>query len=115
MNSSAVRNSYCTPFCSPGRIGRVVDDIAIVKSIIFLAHSLRLNVVAEGVETEEQAAILLELGCDEMQGYLISRPVPPERVPELLRNQMQWAHDNLTRKDPAIKKKSRVGKKAKRR
>ncbi len=62
------------------------DSLAIVKSIIFLAHSLRLNVVAEGVETEEQAAILLELGCDEMQGYLISRPLPPEQAMKLLRN-----------------------------
>jgi sensor c-di-GMP phosphodiesterase-like protein len=46
-----------------------------------------LNVVAEGVETEEQAALLLELDCDEMQGYLISRPVPPGKVVELIRSQ----------------------------
>jgi EAL domain-containing protein (putative c-di-GMP-specific phosphodiesterase class I) len=57
------------------------DSLTIVKSVISLAHSLRLNVVAEGVETEEQAALLLKLGCDEMQGYLFSPPVPPAEVP----------------------------------
>jgi EAL domain-containing protein (putative c-di-GMP-specific phosphodiesterase class I) len=60
------------------------DSLTIVKSVISLAHSLRLNVVAEGVETEEQAALLLKLGCDEMQGYLFSPPVPPAEVPGLL-------------------------------
>jgi EAL domain-containing protein (putative c-di-GMP-specific phosphodiesterase class I) len=49
---------------------------ALVTMIITLAHSLKLNVVAEGVETEEQSRILRALGCDEMQGYLYSRPVP---------------------------------------
>jgi diguanylate cyclase (GGDEF)-like protein/PAS domain S-box-containing protein len=68
------------------------DSLTIVKSVISLAHSLRLNVVAEGVETEEQAALLLELGCDQMQGYLVSRPIPPQQVPELLRQQNQPAH-----------------------
>jgi EAL domain-containing protein (putative c-di-GMP-specific phosphodiesterase class I) len=63
------------------------DNLAIVKSVISLAHSLRLNVVAEGVETEERAALLLELGCDEMQGYLFSPPVPPDQVPVLLSQQ----------------------------
>jgi EAL domain-containing protein (putative c-di-GMP-specific phosphodiesterase class I) len=61
------------------------DSLAIVRSVISLAHSLRLNVVAEGVETEEQAAMLRQLECDELQGYLLSRPVPPEEVPALLR------------------------------
>ncbi len=87
------------------------DSLAIVRSIVSLAHSLRLNVVAEGVETEEQAAILLELGCDEMQGYLISRPVPSEQVPELLRQQMQAVHDNPAKKVSATTKKNRGGKK----
>jgi EAL domain-containing protein (putative c-di-GMP-specific phosphodiesterase class I) len=47
-----------------------------VSTIISLAHSLTLNVVAEGVETEEQSRLLLSLNCDELQGYLFSKPVP---------------------------------------
>jgi EAL domain-containing protein (putative c-di-GMP-specific phosphodiesterase class I) len=52
--------------------------LALVSSIINLAHSLQLKVVAEGVETEEQSRLLRVLGCDEMQGYLFSKPVPCE-------------------------------------
>ena len=55
-----------------------------VRIIISLAHNFRLRVVAEGVETEAQAALLQELGCEFAQGYLYSRPVPAEAVPELL-------------------------------
>ncbi len=51
---------------------------ALVTTIITLAHSLKLNVVAEGVETEEQSRLLRLLGCDEMQGYLFSKPLPVE-------------------------------------
>jgi diguanylate cyclase (GGDEF)-like protein/PAS domain S-box-containing protein len=54
------------------------EGVALVSTIISLAHSLKLLVVAEGVETEEQARLLRLLGCDEMQGYLFSRPVPRE-------------------------------------
>ena len=49
--------------------------LVLVSSIVNLAHSLRLNVVAEGVETEEQSRQLRLLGCDEMQGYLFGKPV----------------------------------------
>jgi diguanylate cyclase (GGDEF)-like protein len=49
---------------------------ALVSTIITLAHSLRLKVIAEGVETESQSATLRMLGCDEMQGFLFSRPLP---------------------------------------
>jgi diguanylate cyclase (GGDEF)-like protein len=52
------------------------DGISLVTNIITLAHSLKLTVVAEGVETEEQASLLRTLNCDEMQGFLFSRPVP---------------------------------------
>jgi diguanylate cyclase (GGDEF)-like protein/PAS domain S-box-containing protein len=52
------------------------DDAAIVMAIITLAHSLNLKVIAEGVETEEQLRFLRLLRCDEVQGYLVSRPVP---------------------------------------
>ncbi|MDF3036653.1 MAG: diguanylate cyclase domain protein, partial [Paucimonas sp.] len=60
------------------------DDAAIVVSIISLAHSLRLKVIAEGVETYEQLAYLTDHGCDLMQGYYFSRPVATEDFTELL-------------------------------
>jgi EAL domain-containing protein (putative c-di-GMP-specific phosphodiesterase class I) len=52
------------------------EGLALVQTIISLAHSLKLNVVAEGVETEEQSRLLRLLGCDEMQGFLFSKPLP---------------------------------------
>ena len=52
--------------------------LSLVSTIINLAHSLNLKVVAEGVETEEQQRLLTLLNCDEMQGYLFSKPVPGE-------------------------------------
>ena len=58
----------------------------IVQAVIELAHVLELNVVAEGVETEGQRKVLVELGCDQMQGFLISRPIPEERLVILLKN-----------------------------
>lgn len=54
------------------------QGLALVSTIINLAHALALKVVAEGVETEEQSRLLRVLGCDEMQGYLFSKPVPGE-------------------------------------
>ena len=56
------------------------DDAAISTAIIALAHSLDLDVVAEGIETDEQLWILQELGCDIGQGFLFARPMPPGRV-----------------------------------
>ncbi|MCC2956360.1 EAL domain-containing protein [Massilia sp. IC2-477] len=60
------------------------DDQAIAMAVISLGHKLNLRVIAEGVETEQQRAFLRANDCDEMQGYLFSRPVPPERIAELL-------------------------------
>jgi EAL domain-containing protein (putative c-di-GMP-specific phosphodiesterase class I) len=52
--------------------------LALVSTIILVAHALKLKVVAEGVETEQQSRQLLSLNCDEMQGFLFSKPVPVE-------------------------------------
>ncbi len=60
------------------------NDAAIVKVIIGLAHSLGIKTIAEGVETKEQRAFLLEHGCDMMQGYYFSRPLLPEAFTALL-------------------------------
>ncbi|MET0265286.1 MAG: EAL domain-containing protein [Duganella sp.] len=65
-------------------LGRSDGDEAIASSIIALAHRLKLRVIAEGVETEQQRSFLADNGCDELQGYLISRPVPPERLAQML-------------------------------
>ena len=54
------------------------EGLALVSTIIDLAHSLKLKVVAEGVETEEQSRLLRLLSCDEMQGFLFSKPLPSE-------------------------------------
>ena len=59
-------------------------DSAMVTAILTLAHNLKLNVVAEGVETQEQLTLLQELRCDEWQGYLCSKPVPAASLKELL-------------------------------
>jgi EAL domain-containing protein (putative c-di-GMP-specific phosphodiesterase class I) len=63
IDSSFVRNLPSDP-----------DDAAIAAAVISLAHTLRLQVVAEGVETEEQRAFLTAHGCDRMQGHLVSYP-----------------------------------------
>jgi EAL domain-containing protein (putative c-di-GMP-specific phosphodiesterase class I) len=61
------------------------DDVAITRAVVAMAHSLRLTVVAEGVETEEQLAFLRQIGCDQMQGFLFSRPVDVAEFEAMLR------------------------------
>ena len=65
------------------------DDAAITRAIIEMAHSLTMSVVAEGVETDQHLNILREMGCDSIQGYLISRPVPEDQLHEILALQQQ--------------------------
>lgn len=58
-----------------------VEEVALVRSIVDLCRTLRLQTVAEGIEEREQLEVLAELGCDLGQGYLFSRPVPAESDP----------------------------------
>ncbi|MFE8697422.1 EAL domain-containing protein [Cytobacillus sp. FJAT-53684] len=61
------------------------EDIAIVKAITYLAHELNLKVVAEGIETREVIEVLEEIGCDEIQGYYVSRPLPKKEFEAIYR------------------------------
>jgi EAL domain-containing protein (putative c-di-GMP-specific phosphodiesterase class I) len=65
-------------------LGEDIEDTAIVGMVIELAHTLGMEAVAEGVESEGQAALLAEMGCDTAQGYYFSKPMPPEEVPGFL-------------------------------
>ncbi len=66
-------------------LDRTTESRVLFKAIVSMAHALGMHVVAEGVETEAQAGILRELGCDELQGYLISKPVPSDATAAMLR------------------------------
>lgn len=65
-------------------LGKDTPDAALIRACVEMAHALKLLVVAEGVETEVQRDLLRSLGCDLAQGYLFSRPVPPESLRTLL-------------------------------
>ena len=65
-------------------VSRLRSDQAIVSTIVAMAHSLELSVIAEGVETEEQHDTLASRGCTQFQGYLFSKPVPIEVFETLL-------------------------------
>jgi EAL domain-containing protein (putative c-di-GMP-specific phosphodiesterase class I) len=54
------------------------EGLALVSTIVSLAHGLKMKVVAEGVEAEEQSRLLRLLGCDEMQGFFFSKPIPAD-------------------------------------
>jgi EAL domain-containing protein (putative c-di-GMP-specific phosphodiesterase class I) len=60
------------------------DDLAITEAVVAMAHGLRLNVVAEGVETAEQLEWLRRFGCDEIQGYYFSKPLAADEAAKLL-------------------------------
>jgi EAL domain-containing protein (putative c-di-GMP-specific phosphodiesterase class I) len=80
------------------------DDVAISSAVIAMGHSMRMKVVAEGVETQRQADFLRGLGCDQMQGYLLSRPLPPAQLRQWLAERRvggQPVHDDepMTRFD----------------
>jgi EAL domain-containing protein (putative c-di-GMP-specific phosphodiesterase class I) len=62
------------------------DEAAIVNAIIAMAHSLKMKVIAEGVENLGQYYFLKENGCDEMQGFLLSKPMPPHEIEVFLKH-----------------------------
>ncbi len=64
------------------------EDKAIAQAIISMGKAMGMTIVAEGVETTAQQSFLRDHGCDEMQGYLFSKPLPPEQMAELLRPQV---------------------------
>ena len=73
-------------------VGTNPADAGIVRAIVELAHGLKLNVVAEGVETKDQFQHLQRFGCDEMQGYWVSPPLPAEGIDALLARELDfWA------------------------
>jgi EAL domain-containing protein (putative c-di-GMP-specific phosphodiesterase class I) len=76
------------------------EDTAIVRSIIAMATNLGLEVTAEGVETATQAAFLRSEGCQDLQGYLFSRPVPEEEFRRFL-DDWQAGNDRLRAAAPA--------------
>jgi diguanylate cyclase (GGDEF)-like protein/PAS domain S-box-containing protein len=73
------------------------DDLSIARAVIAMAHGLRLTVVAEGVEGAGQLALLAEHGCDEIQGYLFSRPVEPDACAGMLRDAVTLSLESLRR------------------
>ncbi len=62
------------------------DDRAIINAVVAMAHNMKMKVIAEGVETESQLDFLRQVGCDEMQGFLYSRPLTAEKFVELAGN-----------------------------
>lgn len=71
-------------------VGQNPKDEAIVKAMTMLAHSLNLTVIAEGVETKEQLAILQTYQCDQIQGYLVSQPLAAQAIPSFLRERQNF-------------------------
>jgi len=80
---------------------RTPEDQAIVKAIIAMAHTLKIEVIAEGVETAEQLDFLRTHDCDKVQGFLFSKPVPAEEFAGLLARNRQQAFSPISNKNPA--------------
>jgi diguanylate cyclase (GGDEF)-like protein len=75
------------------------DDAAICAAILAMSRQLGLNVVAEGVELEEQLTFLRRHGCNQIQGFLYSRPLPPEQFAEFLAKNVRSSRHRLTEKE----------------
>ncbi|WP_051978860.1 putative bifunctional diguanylate cyclase/phosphodiesterase [Edaphobacter aggregans] len=82
ISTLKIDRSFIQRLCESSR------SYPIVKAIVELAHSLKMQVIAEGVEDEDQLQLLRELKCDCIQGFLLSRPLPPEEIKVFLSNQI---------------------------
>jgi EAL domain-containing protein (putative c-di-GMP-specific phosphodiesterase class I) len=67
------------------KLGKDYQSETLCETIVSIGRSLDITIVAEGVETAAQLRKLQAMGCDEVQGYLLSKPVPPEEIPALMR------------------------------
>ena len=76
-------------------IGKEPNETPIIQTIIAMAHSLKVKVVAEGIETGEQYRFLLENGCDQIQGFYFSRPVNANEFTSLLRDQKAFTNQKI--------------------
>ena len=65
------------------RLGKDTQASTLCETMVSVGRNLGISVVAEGVETAPQLQLLQRMGCDQIQGYLISPPVPPEEIPKL--------------------------------
>lgn len=72
------------------------DDATIVRAIIQLGRSLGMQVIAEGVETAEQEAYIIAQGCDEGQGYLYSKPLPPRDLLQYLKQSRRLSEASVS-------------------
>jgi EAL domain-containing protein (putative c-di-GMP-specific phosphodiesterase class I) len=80
INTLEIDQSFIRDICSN------LNDKEIATAVINMAQSLNLNVIAEGVETEEQRRLLESLNCSEMQGFFFSRPLPADDLSKYLDN-----------------------------
>ena len=78
--------------CFVMEMDRSTEKLEIVKAIASMAHSLRINIVVEGIETPMQLAMIKNLNCHEGQGYYFAKPLDAESVMTLLSNQFHWTH-----------------------
>jgi len=76
-------------------IGLHPDNAAIVRAIINLGRGIGARVNVEGVETEEQLRFMRENGCDEVQGFYYSRPLPPDDFAKLIANPLPWLAETV--------------------
>ena len=83
VNELKIDRSFVT------NIDQLVDTQRLVKTIIELGHGLKLSVIAEGIETEAEREVLQQLGCDSMQGYLVSKPLYGKQLQDWLDNRLQ--------------------------